>query len=84
MFAKNLGKGNPVWLKRAAIGAASLGMIGMAACGGNSGGAYYSDGYYGGTGVYYYEADRPSRHHHRYHRHDDRGYYDRHGHWRRY
>lgn len=81
--------GGTRWLKWAAMGAVGVGMLGITACGSSSGGAYYNDGYYGGTGgVYYSDSYRPNRHYNRYHRdydgYRDRGYYDRNGYWRRY
>jgi hypothetical protein len=77
-------RGKAVWIKGAAMGALALGVLGVASCGSSSPrGVYYTDGYYGGGGgVYYQETYRPAQRH--YHRGHARGYYDRHGHWRRY
>ena len=63
MTDKIIGKANlDLWLKRAAMGAVALGMLGVTACAGSGGGVYYGDGgYYGGgyTGVYYSDSYRP-------------------------
>ena len=78
-----------VLVKRAAMGALALGMLGITACGSSHGSGYYRDGYYYGEGRHYHDSD----HRHRYDRdHDgyrdggprDRGYYDRNGYWHRY
>ncbi len=86
------GNGN-IWIKRAAMGALAIGMLGVTACGSSHGGAYYRDGYYHGDGGYYRDGYRDHRHYDRYDRdHDgyrdggprERGYYDRNGYWHRY
>ncbi|MEN3974895.1 hypothetical protein [Emcibacter sp. SYSU 3D8] len=78
------------WVKTVAIVPIVGAMLGLAACGSSSGGAYYTDGYHGNSGGVYY---RETHRHDRYDRHDrhdrhgdrhDRGHYDRKGHGHRY